>query len=163
VTRKPRTKKKDAEADTDKAVVKKVGPTGSQAGDVIADHHLLAGAALLLLESPAHRHYFLADFDWLVRPAITLKQCKLFFESGKPAAFASWAFMSDEAEERFAQSYRLAPRDWQSGNHLWLVDLVCPGMKSGDVLKYMRASVFAGRQFKYLVRQNSGISVNIST
>jgi cytolysin-activating lysine-acyltransferase len=155
------TRKKAATKVADKPELPKEAASITQSVDGISDHHLLAGAALLLLESPAHRHYFLGDFDWLVKPPIALKQCKIFFEAGRPIAFASWALLSDEAEERFIKSYKLAPRDWQSGAHLWLIDLVCSKIQTEQVLAYLRSAVFAGRQYKYLSATQQGLIVKV--
>ena len=40
-------------------------------------------------------------------------------------AFTNWAFLNDEAEKRFISSGKLAARDWNSGNNVWHIDIVC--------------------------------------
>ena len=64
----------------------------------------------LLVQSPAHRHLFLADLEWLVVPPVMLRQFALFRQGARPIAYASWAFVNDAVERRLmAGQPRLAP------------------------------------------------------
>ncbi|MFW5498124.1 MULTISPECIES: toxin-activating lysine-acyltransferase [unclassified Maridesulfovibrio] len=89
----------------------------------------------LLLNSPSHDHLFLSDMKWLVLPPLQLRQCKLYRQQGVAVAFASWAMLSPEAEKDFIRNKRLRPRDWDSGNRCWLVDVVTPYGNSEQVIK----------------------------
>lgn len=40
-------------------------------------------------------------------------------------AFTNWAFLSDDAEKRFISNGKLAASDWNSGNNVWHIDVVC--------------------------------------
>ena len=40
-------------------------------------------------------------------------------------AFTNWAFLSDEAQNRFISTSKLEPNDWKSGNNVWHIDTIC--------------------------------------
>jgi cytolysin-activating lysine-acyltransferase len=86
----------------------------------------------LLTQSGAHRHPFLADLEWLVGPPLALRQFRIFRDDKKPLAVALWASVSDEVEkELIAGRTRLKPNEWKSGESLWLIDLIAPGISDG--------------------------------
>jgi hemolysin-activating ACP:hemolysin acyltransferase len=88
---------------------------------------LLGQVTWLLSLSPQHRYMFLADFEWRIRPAIVLRQCRLFHSKGRVVAFVSWAYVSDEVAGRLQlMPGRLAPQEWRGGNKFMLVDVVAP-------------------------------------
>ncbi len=75
---------------------------------------------------------FITDLEWMTLPAIALDQFRLWRQNNMPVAFATWAYLSDEAEERMQQGVRrLGPADWKSGDNLWLMDLVAPLRRIG--------------------------------
>lgn len=105
----------------------------------------------LMLASPAHRHLFLSDLEWLVIPPILLQQFRLFRKDGRVIGYASWAFLSAEAEARMTEgSRRVAPADWRSGESLWLIELVAPFGGGEAMLAELREKVFVGRKPKTL-------------
>ena len=40
-------------------------------------------------------------------------------------AFTNWAFLSDNAQNRFISTGKLITKDWNSGNNVWHVDTIC--------------------------------------
>ena len=40
-------------------------------------------------------------------------------------AFTNWAFLSDDAQNRFISTGKLITKDWNSGNNVWHVDTIC--------------------------------------
>ncbi|WP_051001722.1 toxin-activating lysine-acyltransferase [Herbaspirillum sp. YR522] len=88
----------------------------------------------LYARTQERRFTFLADLDWAVIPPVTLDQCRLFMKGKMPFAFFTWARVSDEVHQRLeAGVNKLAPHEWNSGPHLWLIDVVTP-FGSGDQL-----------------------------
>lgn len=80
-----------------------------------------------MLHSPAHKHLFLTDLEWLVIPPLLLRQFRVFRRGGKPFAYASWAFVSREVEERLKSGpAKLRPGEWKSGDQALIVDLLAP-------------------------------------
>jgi cytolysin-activating lysine-acyltransferase len=103
------------------------------------------------MQSPAHKHLFLTDLEWLLLPPITLNQFRIWRNKGMPAAFASWAFLDERAEARIKQNIKkLAPTDWKSGESLWLIDMVAPFGGAEAAVKELREQVFKGQKVKSL-------------
>jgi len=126
-----------------------------QAKSVLKKLPLLGPIAWLCMNSPQHRNQFVADLEWRVMPALVLDQAKLYMRDEAPVAYASWAFLSPEAAERYGRTGRLAPGDWKSGPEAWLIDLVAPFGGGGDVLSDVKEKVLAGREVR--VRGEAGV------
>jgi cytolysin-activating lysine-acyltransferase len=117
----------------------------------------------LMGRSPRHRHLFVADFDWLVGPPLALKQARIFRNpnkpldnkvagaassqvEGTPLAFVSWAFVSDEVNERLKSGViRLQPAEWRSGPYPWIVDIVAPFGGAEQAVAEVVKQVFGGK------------------
>ena len=119
-----------------------------QAKSVLKKLPLLGPIAWLCMNSPQHRNQFIADLEWRVMPALVLDQAKLYMRDDAPIAYASWAFLSPEAAERYRTIGRLAPGDWKSGPEAWLIDLVAPFGGGGDVLQDLKEKVLVGRKVR---------------
>jgi cytolysin-activating lysine-acyltransferase len=108
----------------------------------------------ILARAPAHRHLFLADLDWFLAPALALKQLRIFHDGKQAIGFAIWASVSEEIEkELLNQGQRLRPGDWNSGDRLWLMELVLlvaappPKLVEG-LLAELAKGPFSGKRFK---------------
>lgn len=129
----------------------------NQAKSVLAKLPMAGPIVWLYMHSPAHKHVFITDVEWMVMPALVLNQCKLYMKDEAPLAYASWAFVDEEVEKRLlAGRMRLAPKDWKSGDRLWLIDLVAPFGGGRDVIKDLRENVFPSRTIKQLVPDADG-------
>jgi cytolysin-activating lysine-acyltransferase len=96
-----------------------------------------------MASSGPHRHVFAGDFEWLVIPALANRQFRLFRRDNVPLAYVSWAFLSEETEERFKRGeVKLAPKEWTAGDRVWIVDLVTPYGAELQILKDLDDSVF---------------------
>lgn len=112
----------------------------------------IADAIGLLLRSERHRHYSLADLEWLLLPPLLLKQIMLSYvrpqvtekgdaltpppdEAGAisdlppmAVAMVTWALVSPEvnakldAQLQSGNPYRLAPQEWKCGDIPRLVE-----------------------------------------
>lgn len=110
--------------------------------------NLLGQVAWLMSLSPQHKHLFLADLDWRVRPAILLRQCRLFKKQNRPFAFVTWAYVTDEIVGRLqAEPGRLRPGDWRSGKRVAVVDVIAPfGGAEECVREAMKAATAAVKE-----------------
>ena len=121
---------------------------------------LLGPVVWLYMHASSHKHLFLTDVEWMIIPPMTLNQYKLYMKEEAPLAYASWAFVDEETEKRLLSGrVRLAPKDWKSGERLWLIDLVAPFGGGKDVLKDIRDNVFPSRPIKQLVPDADGKGV----
>ncbi len=128
------------------------GPQQKTAQQLGADKIALLGNAVwLLTQTPTHKHLFIADTEWMTIPPIALDQFRLWRQGNVPVAFATWAYLSDEAEERMQQGVRrISPMDWKSGKNLWLMDLIAPFGGQDAAMKELKEKIFKGQKVKTL-------------
>lgn len=108
-------------------------------------------AAWLMSKSGYHKHLFFVDSEWLLLPPILHGQYRMWRQKGLPVGFASWAFLSDEIDSRMVQGFRrLAPAEWKSGPHAWLIDLVAPFGGESAMVQDIKEKVLPGRVLKSL-------------
>lgn len=93
--------------------------------------HLLGEMTWLLTQSPLHRAMQIGDIEWLCMPALLKRQFYLFRDGEKPVGLALWAKCGPEAEAKLDRGMiepenRLALEEWDSGDRIWLVDLIAP-------------------------------------
>jgi len=78
---------------------------------------ILGEVVWLMAQSRSHRRWALDDLHWLVMPALVFAQYRMFYdEEDRPVGFASWAYLTPEAEEYIKSTRaRLRPEDWRPG------------------------------------------------
>jgi hemolysin-activating ACP:hemolysin acyltransferase len=126
----------------------------------VAMQALLRSAAIgdvvsVLMRAPKHKTLSLELLRTNVLPAVRLRQYLVAQvrqpgDGGPvPAGLALWATVSDELDgrlrERTSPPPRLMPDDWNSGPHLWLIDLVAPSALAASMLKDLDDTVAKGR------------------
>ena len=112
----------------------------------------------LMARSPRHRDYKLADVRWLVVPAVRTGQYSLATAQSKsqgytaPVAAVLWASVSAEVDKRIANDLsvpiRLAPREWNSGDILWIIDTVGDNRMVGEVVRRLQEAKLKGKIIK---------------
>lgn len=103
----------------------------------------------LMTQSKSHQTFFLSDLEWMVMPALLLRQFRIFPGKDRPMGVALYAYLSEETERRLeAGGSRIAPNEWKNGDRLWLLDLVAPFGHQKEMLDDLKATVFAGKRFK---------------
>jgi cytolysin-activating lysine-acyltransferase len=81
----------------------------------------------LMSQSPEFKQYLISDLEWLVMPPILLRQFRLFYHEGKPAAVVLYARVSPDVAARLdAGAPILRPADWQSGGEVKVVKVIAP-------------------------------------
>lgn len=93
--------------------------------------HLLGEMSWLLTQSPLHRAMQIGDIEWLLMPALLKQQFYLFRDGERPVGLALWAKCGPEAEKKLEGGMiepenRLTLEEWDSGERVWLVDLIAP-------------------------------------
>ncbi len=130
------------------------------------------GAVALFMRSPAHKHYTLADLEWLLVPPLGLNQfilaeAKLPAGQAVPAALVLWARVSAEVDARLsaapAYPIRLHPNEWQSGEVFWIIDAAGEQEAMQNCIQVLANSAFKGREFKMLRRAAADHSGDIDT
>jgi cytolysin-activating lysine-acyltransferase len=81
----------------------------------------------LMTQSPRHKAIPLGDLEWLLMPAILLRQFRIFYKGEQPVGVALWALADDLVTKRIdAGDNRLSAVEWKSGNNLRVIDIVAP-------------------------------------
>jgi cytolysin-activating lysine-acyltransferase len=81
----------------------------------------------LMTQSPRHKATALGDLEWLVMPAILLRQFRIFYKGQQPVGVALWAMVDDLVAQRIdAGDKRLTAVEWKSGSNMRIVDIVAP-------------------------------------
>jgi cytolysin-activating lysine-acyltransferase len=93
--------------------------------------HLLGEMTWLLTQSPLHKALRVGDIEWLIMPALIHHQFYLFRDGDQPIGLALWARCSAAAAAKLEGGMlepenRLTLEEWQSGDAVWLVDLIAP-------------------------------------
>ena len=88
---------------------------------------VLGEIAWLMTQSPRHKAMSLGDLEWLVMPAILLRQFRIFYQGDRPVGVALWALADDLVAKRIdAGDTRLTAVEWKSGAAMRIVDVVAP-------------------------------------
>ena len=81
----------------------------------------------ILSLSDKHETWTIKDIQRLVIPPLKLNQYRIYADKEVPLCYASWAMLPEEAEEGYKNKTRkIQPEDWNSGDNLWLIDVICP-------------------------------------
>ena len=118
----------------------------------------MLGPALWLYAKDAEKKYlFIADTASQTKPArilppVILEQCQLLTKGDIPFAFITWAFVSDEVDTRLrAGIAKIAPHEWKSGEHAWLIDIVSPFEAAEPYVKACCDKFMTGKKVSRLV------------
>jgi cytolysin-activating lysine-acyltransferase len=88
---------------------------------------VLGEIAWLMTQSPRHKVMPLGDLEWLVMPALLLRQFRIFYSGEQPVGVALWVLADDLVAKRIdAGDTRLAAVEWKSGSNMRIVDIVAP-------------------------------------
>jgi len=94
----------------------------------------------LMTQSPRHKSIPLGDLEWLVMPAVLLKQFRMFYKGEQPVGVAVWALVDDFVAKRIdAGDRRLTAVEWKSGPHMRIIELVAPFGGEGEMREQVAA------------------------
>lgn len=113
---------------------------------------ILGPALWLYARDPLRKFTFMADIDWILVPPVILDQCRLYTKDEIPFAFFTWAKVSDAVDQRLRSGVpRIAPHEWQSGEHLWLIDAVAPFGQLEEMIAELHKTQFPGQKISALL------------
>jgi cytolysin-activating lysine-acyltransferase len=80
-----------------------------------------------MTQSPRHKAIPLGDLEWLLMPAILLRQFRIFYKGEQPVGVAAWALADEIVAKRIdAGDKRLTAVEWKSGSNMRIIDVVAP-------------------------------------
>lgn len=111
----------------------------------------LGDAFFLAGRSPRHAGMPVHALRAALEAPILLGQYKVFRFDDVPRGVITWARMSPEAEGRYVRGEPFQTGDWQSGDRLWLIDLIAPykGLTASMVRWVMIRGNFTSREFLF--------------
>jgi len=131
-------------------------PKQDEASTGVAPEERKTGASVLgevvwlMSQSKTHQSVTAGELTSRLIPAINHGQVRVFQAKDKLIGAAIWAFVSDEVEQRLAQSNpQLEPQDWTSGTTVWLIDLIAPFGAEKTMLEEMKETLFPDRIIKF--------------
>jgi len=132
----------------------------------VAMESALGSALLLATKAQTHKYLFSHDYEWLIIPPIASRQFSLFRnKQNEPIAFVSWANINEDIENRLKSGIlRLSPQDWNSGNKLYIIDVISPFVPVTDILKQIANGQFREKNVSILrpnADQNAMESVSL--
>ena len=65
-----------------------------------------------------------SQLHYYLEPSIKFNQYKKFYDNNELVGFVNWAYIHDIVEKRFKQTGKIKPNEWNSGNNLWLIEIV---------------------------------------
>lgn len=120
---------------------------------------VLGEALLVLLNSNAHRlNFFISDVEWLLLAPISKEQFRLYKDKEeKPVGLILWAFVNEEVNKRLEIGIgKLGFNEWNSGDTLWIINLIAPLGGADKMLEELKQTVFKGKKFKYQSMDKDG-------
>lgn len=118
---------------------------------------LLGDIVGLMLRSKLHRRWPLANIEQYVYPALHHGQFRLIHRERKTIGYVSWAWLSQEVEDRYlAGGYQLALDDWKSGDLPWIIDFVAPYGDIDLIRKLLREQRIFPRPVKAIRPDKNG-------
>ena len=99
----------------------------------------------LMTQSPRHKAAPLGDLEWLVMPAILLRQFRIFYKGEQPVGVALWALADELVARRIdAGDKRLAAVEWKSGTNMRIIDIIAPFGGEAEMRDQVSGSLISG-------------------
>ncbi len=121
-------------------------------------HEALGLMIWLMKHAQYHSQWPVWSVDNDIVPALLHEQFRLYSDNnGKPAGFATWAWLDDSAREQLlANEEPLEVPQWNSGLHLLFADFVAPWGHTRSILTDLRTNVFPTHRAFSLRRSPDG-------
>ncbi|MDJ0628799.1 MAG: toxin-activating lysine-acyltransferase [Rhodobacter sp.] len=117
------------------------------------DEKLRVYGDLMFLAFRSARHSLMstATLRTYLEPPLELGQFRVFRFDGVPRGMYTWAWLGQSAEEKLISGEPLSGCDWQSGEALWIVDMIAPyrGVTKSMVRFVMTPGNFSDREFYF--------------
>lgn len=131
---------------TQQATPEQIKAVYEESKDALTKLPILGPALWLYAKDPVKKFMFMGDLDWQIFPPVILDQCRLFTRDVLPYAFITWACVSDEIDARLRTgNSKIAPHEWKSGEHIWIIDAIAPFGELQEALESLRANQFKGK------------------
>jgi cytolysin-activating lysine-acyltransferase len=103
----------------------------------------------LAFRSRRHASMTVGGLRSYLEPTVELGQFRIFRFDDVPRGMYTWAWLSPDAERKLVEGTPLDPDDWNSGNRLWIIDMIAPykGLTANIVRWIMRPGNLTEKDF----------------
>jgi hemolysin-activating ACP:hemolysin acyltransferase len=125
--------------------------------------------AMVFSRSPAHKHFSLADIEWVILPAVVHGQFHVAetanteFGFRAPIAVVTGALVSEEVDQRLRgegpRRARLRPDEWKTGDIGWIIDLAGDQRGLAVAIDWLKAGPFKGKTANIAARDATGAAL----
>jgi hemolysin-activating ACP:hemolysin acyltransferase len=151
---------------TDETPIKTFAPTKAQqerlSGQIVSSN--FGNIVTILMQSQHYKTMQLHELKERVVPPLLANQFRVAEAGVKgsgqtaPVALLLWARVSNEVHERLSamldKPLELAPDEWQSGEHYWIIDAIGDQRFLTPLLTELRKNEFKGRTVHYRAHTN---------
>ncbi|MBD9653135.1 toxin-activating lysine-acyltransferase [Ensifer sp. ENS09] len=122
------------------------------------------GMVVAIAMESHYSDWSISEVERYIVPALKSGQYKLYVNDHVgPAAFVTWAFLNDECHEAMLAHGRNPPADhWQSGRHLWVMDIVAPYGDAKRVVRDLQRNLFPQMHGHSIRRDPSGNIIRVA-
>ncbi|CAN7388529.1 toxin-activating lysine-acyltransferase [Pararhizobium sp. LjRoot255] len=133
----------------------------SSATPALRFYDVLGIMTALAFESELHRNWSVSDLQMNFIPAIILGHSKIYFNQERnPCAFATWALVDDQTHfQLLADGNTPRLEKWNSGRHLWFIDIVAPFGNALSVVRDLQRIMFPTADGAHSIYRNADGSV----
>jgi len=135
---------------------------GEKASSPTLNSAVLGEVTWLMAQSELHKEWPIASVMQWVLPALLYNQYRLYRQGDKPVGYVSWARFSPKVETGYARDpSSLQPKDWQSGDRLWLIDWIAPEGGTFAISKDLKNNIFPDEVGRALRWKRDNDTMNI--
>jgi cytolysin-activating lysine-acyltransferase len=123
---------------------------------------ILGEVTWLMTQSDLHKGWPISSVIQWVVPALLYNQYRLYRNGDKPVGYVSWGRFSAEVETGYVRDpSSLQPKDWQSGERLWILDWIAPQQGTYEIAKDLKNNVFPDQVARALRWKRKSDTMNI--
>lgn len=80
----------------------------------------------LAFRSQRHSAMTISTLNAYFQPPVELGQFRIFRFDDVPRGMYTWAYLNRDSERKLIEGIPLRAEDWQSGDRLWIMDIIAP-------------------------------------
>ncbi|MFD1801038.1 toxin-activating lysine-acyltransferase [Mixta tenebrionis] len=121
-------------------------------GGSVNEAEVLGASVWLWMHSAWHKEAPLEALPALLLPVIKKQQYVLAFQEGRPVFFMSWAWLDEDAEQRYLTRLPLLvpENSWRCGDRMWVTDWIAPFGHTRQMVSLVLSELFPDSCFRSL-------------
>jgi len=91
----------------------------------------------LYRQFPKYDKFTYKKLTEMITPSLNLDQYQIHRIGNEDVGFTNWAYLSDNVEQRFKLIGRLKPNEWNSGDNIWVMQIVAKSNVK-EIMKWVK-------------------------